>query len=83
MVNGLTLSIVTREDESDVGVSLDVKDFYGITHYQSHVVLVNILKQWELIQHKKMGIPTMGINVLSCWFQSSMYLKSRWGSIVS
>ncbi len=52
MVNGLMLSIVTREDESDVGVSLDVQDLYGIIHYQSHVVLANILKQWELIQHK-------------------------------
>ncbi len=60
MVNGLMLSIVMREDESDVGVSLDVQDVYGIIHYQSRVVLANIFKQWELIQHKKMGTPPMG-----------------------
>lgn len=46
MVNGLMLSIVTKGDESDVGVSLDVQDVYGIIHYQSRVVLANILKQW-------------------------------------
>ncbi len=65
MVNGLMLSIVMREDESDVGASLDVQNVYGmcvidIIHHQSRVVLTNILKQWELIQHKNMGTPPMG-----------------------
>jgi len=65
MVNGLMLSIVTKVDESDGGDSLDVQDVYGIIHYQSHVALTNILKQWKLIQHKKMGTPPMGS--MSCF----------------
>jgi hypothetical protein len=64
-MNGLMLSIVMREDESDVGASLDVQNVYGmwvidIIHHRSHVVLTNILRQWESIKHKNMGIPPMG-----------------------
>ncbi len=65
MVNGLMLSIVMKEDESDIGASLDVQNVYGmcviyIIHHRNCVILTNILKQWELIQHKNMGIPSMG-----------------------
>jgi hypothetical protein len=47
------------------GASLDVRDAYGmraidIAHRQSHAVVADILKQWESVQHKKVGTPPTG-----------------------